>query len=201
MASAAWKASACVVLKVRPFDSRFLRYSVLACPMSSRCFLAAALNQIEADMRFHGFINELSGNSLIGETTASHWPYLRWARCCATTRKCRKPSSGNMSLSSTPSLRATPRKRSRSAAIIFPGPQKSLCSGCRHKRRRPRKRCGNVALGVSGDWNSRRIFAQPQLRNRGLLDDSSSRVILCQVAAYARCTTPRSMRAREDDDE
>ena len=33
--------------------------------------------QIEADMRFHGFINELSGNSLIGETTAPHWPYLR----------------------------------------------------------------------------------------------------------------------------
>jgi DNA-binding GntR family transcriptional regulator len=34
-------------------------------------------DQIEADMRFHGFINELSGNSLIGETTAPHWPYLR----------------------------------------------------------------------------------------------------------------------------
>ena len=33
--------------------------------------------QIEADMRFHGFINELSGNSLIGETTAPHWAYLR----------------------------------------------------------------------------------------------------------------------------
>jgi DNA-binding GntR family transcriptional regulator len=33
--------------------------------------------QIEADMRFHGFINELSENSLIGETTAPHWPYLR----------------------------------------------------------------------------------------------------------------------------
>jgi len=33
--------------------------------------------QIEADMRFHGFINELSGNPLIGETTAPHWPYLR----------------------------------------------------------------------------------------------------------------------------
>jgi DNA-binding FadR family transcriptional regulator len=28
-------------------------------------------------MRFHAFINELSGNSLIGETTAPHWPYLR----------------------------------------------------------------------------------------------------------------------------
>jgi len=34
-------------------------------------------DQIEADMRFHGFINELSGNSLIAETTAPHWPYLR----------------------------------------------------------------------------------------------------------------------------
>jgi len=33
--------------------------------------------QIEADMQFHAFINELSGNSLIGETTAPHWPYLR----------------------------------------------------------------------------------------------------------------------------
>jgi DNA-binding GntR family transcriptional regulator len=33
--------------------------------------------QIEADMRFHAFINNLSGNSLIGETTAPHWPYLR----------------------------------------------------------------------------------------------------------------------------
>ena len=27
--------------------------------------------------RFHAFINELSDNSLIGETTAPHWPYLR----------------------------------------------------------------------------------------------------------------------------
>jgi DNA-binding GntR family transcriptional regulator len=34
-------------------------------------------DQIEADMRFHGFINELAGNPLIGETTAPHWPYLR----------------------------------------------------------------------------------------------------------------------------
>jgi len=34
-------------------------------------------DQIEADMSFHGFINELSGNPLIGETTAPHWPYLR----------------------------------------------------------------------------------------------------------------------------
>src|SRR6476620_6556250 len=34
-------------------------------------------DQIEADMKFHAFINELSGNSLIGETTAPHWPYLR----------------------------------------------------------------------------------------------------------------------------
>jgi len=33
--------------------------------------------QIEADMRFHGFINELCGNPLIGETTAPHWHYLR----------------------------------------------------------------------------------------------------------------------------
>ncbi len=33
--------------------------------------------QIEADMRFHAFINELSGNPLIGETTAPHWPCLR----------------------------------------------------------------------------------------------------------------------------
>jgi DNA-binding GntR family transcriptional regulator len=33
--------------------------------------------QIEADMQFHAFINELSGNKLIGETTAPHWPYLR----------------------------------------------------------------------------------------------------------------------------
>jgi DNA-binding GntR family transcriptional regulator len=33
--------------------------------------------QIEADMRFHAFIKELSGNPLIGETTAPHWPYLR----------------------------------------------------------------------------------------------------------------------------
>jgi DNA-binding GntR family transcriptional regulator len=33
--------------------------------------------QIEADMQFHTFINELSGNPLIGETTAPHWPYLR----------------------------------------------------------------------------------------------------------------------------
>ena len=33
--------------------------------------------QIEADMKFHAFINELSENSLIGETTAPHWPYLR----------------------------------------------------------------------------------------------------------------------------
>lgn len=33
--------------------------------------------QIEADMAFHAFINELAGNPLIGETTAPHWPYLR----------------------------------------------------------------------------------------------------------------------------
>jgi DNA-binding GntR family transcriptional regulator len=34
-------------------------------------------DQIEADMQFHAFINQLSGNPLIGETTAPHWPYLR----------------------------------------------------------------------------------------------------------------------------
>lgn len=34
-------------------------------------------DQIEADMGFHAFINELAGNPLIGETTAPHWPYLR----------------------------------------------------------------------------------------------------------------------------
>src|SRR6202008_3767578 len=33
--------------------------------------------QIEADIRFHAFLNELSGNPLIGETTDPHWPYLR----------------------------------------------------------------------------------------------------------------------------
>ena len=33
--------------------------------------------QIDADMNFHAFINELSENSLLGETTAPHWPYLR----------------------------------------------------------------------------------------------------------------------------
>jgi DNA-binding GntR family transcriptional regulator len=33
--------------------------------------------QIEADMRFHAFINELSGNPLIGETTAPHWANMR----------------------------------------------------------------------------------------------------------------------------
>jgi DNA-binding GntR family transcriptional regulator len=33
--------------------------------------------QIDADMQFHAFLNELSGNPLIGETTAPHWPYLR----------------------------------------------------------------------------------------------------------------------------
>ena len=33
--------------------------------------------QIEADMNFHAFINELSENSLIGETTAPHWPMRR----------------------------------------------------------------------------------------------------------------------------
>jgi len=33
--------------------------------------------QIEADLAFHGLLSELSGNPLIGETTAPHWPYLR----------------------------------------------------------------------------------------------------------------------------
>jgi DNA-binding GntR family transcriptional regulator len=33
--------------------------------------------QIEADIKFHAFVSELSENSLIGETTAPHWPYLR----------------------------------------------------------------------------------------------------------------------------
>ena len=33
--------------------------------------------QIKADMAFHAFIGELSGNTLIGETTAPHWHYLR----------------------------------------------------------------------------------------------------------------------------
>jgi DNA-binding GntR family transcriptional regulator len=34
-------------------------------------------DQIEADMKFHAFLSRLSGNPLIGETTAPHWPYLR----------------------------------------------------------------------------------------------------------------------------
>lgn len=34
-------------------------------------------DQIEADMKFHGFVSELAENALIGETTAPHWPYLR----------------------------------------------------------------------------------------------------------------------------
>ena len=33
--------------------------------------------QIKADMAFHAFLGELSGNTLIGETTAPHWHYLR----------------------------------------------------------------------------------------------------------------------------
>ncbi|MBV8848913.1 MAG: FadR family transcriptional regulator, partial [Methylobacteriaceae bacterium] len=33
--------------------------------------------QIAADMDFHAFVTELSGNPLIGETTTPHWPYLR----------------------------------------------------------------------------------------------------------------------------
>jgi DNA-binding GntR family transcriptional regulator len=34
-------------------------------------------DQIAADMNFHAFVTDLSGNPLIGETTAPHWPYLR----------------------------------------------------------------------------------------------------------------------------
>lgn len=33
--------------------------------------------QTEADMAFHGFLSEISGNPLISETTAPHWPSLR----------------------------------------------------------------------------------------------------------------------------
>jgi DNA-binding GntR family transcriptional regulator len=33
--------------------------------------------QIAADLAFHKFLSELSGNPLIGETTAPHWPYMR----------------------------------------------------------------------------------------------------------------------------
>ena len=33
--------------------------------------------QITADMAFHSFLYEISGNPLIGETTAPHWHYLR----------------------------------------------------------------------------------------------------------------------------
>ena len=46
--------------------------------MGRAAVASGSLNeQIEADMKFHAFINELSENSLIGETTAPHWPYLR----------------------------------------------------------------------------------------------------------------------------
>jgi DNA-binding GntR family transcriptional regulator len=46
--------------------------------MGRAAVASGSLNeQIEADMRFHAFINELADNSLIGETTAPHWPYLR----------------------------------------------------------------------------------------------------------------------------
>jgi DNA-binding GntR family transcriptional regulator len=34
-------------------------------------------DQIVADIEFHAFVGELSGNPLIGETTRPHWPYLR----------------------------------------------------------------------------------------------------------------------------
>ncbi|HXW31421.1 MAG TPA: GntR family transcriptional regulator [Xanthobacteraceae bacterium] len=33
--------------------------------------------QISADVQFHAFVCELSGNRLIGEMTRPHWPYLR----------------------------------------------------------------------------------------------------------------------------
>jgi len=33
--------------------------------------------QIVADIEFHAFVGELSGNPLIGETTRPHWPYMR----------------------------------------------------------------------------------------------------------------------------
>jgi DNA-binding GntR family transcriptional regulator len=33
--------------------------------------------QIAADLAFHTFLSELSGNPLIGETTAPHWPCMR----------------------------------------------------------------------------------------------------------------------------
>ena len=33
-------------------------------------------DQIEADTRFHAFISELAGNTLIGDITAPHWPNL-----------------------------------------------------------------------------------------------------------------------------
>jgi DNA-binding GntR family transcriptional regulator len=33
--------------------------------------------QISADIEFHAFVGELSGNRLIGEMTRPHWPYLR----------------------------------------------------------------------------------------------------------------------------
>ena len=34
-------------------------------------------DKIAADIAFHGFVGELSGNPLIGETTSPHWPHLR----------------------------------------------------------------------------------------------------------------------------
>ena len=34
-------------------------------------------DQIAADVAFHAYISKLSGNPLIAETTAPHWPYVR----------------------------------------------------------------------------------------------------------------------------
>jgi DNA-binding GntR family transcriptional regulator len=46
--------------------------------MGRAAVASGSLNaQIEADMKFHAFVSELSENALIGETTAPHWPYLR----------------------------------------------------------------------------------------------------------------------------
>ena len=37
----------------------------------------SVMKQIAADMAFHAFLYDISGNPLIGETTAPHWHYLR----------------------------------------------------------------------------------------------------------------------------
>ena len=59
-------------MTVSPIDPNFVRklYEIRA-PSGS------LHEQIEADMKFYAFINELSQNELIGETTVPHWPYLR----------------------------------------------------------------------------------------------------------------------------